>query len=123
MGSTPDRSLEQRRAALVEANRIRTHRKLVKRDLKAGRREPADVLVDPDCATMKLYDLLLALPKMGRAKVDRLIRTARISPSKTVGGLSRRQREELAAAIPTLTPYAQRARLARQASTTRRTDK
>jgi hypothetical protein len=37
----------------------------------------------------------LAVPKMGRVKVDKLLRTCKISPSKTIGGLSERQRNEI----------------------------
>jgi hypothetical protein len=39
--------------------------------------------------------MLLAVPKIGRVKVNRLLAVARISPSKTIGGLSERQRTEL----------------------------
>jgi hypothetical protein len=38
---------------------------------------------------------LLAVPKYGRVKVNRILTQCRISPSKTVGGLSERQRNEL----------------------------
>ena len=56
-----------------------------------------DLLNDPPSKieTMKIQDLLLSAPKMGRVKVDKLLRTCRISPSKTVGGLSPRQRGEI----------------------------
>ena len=40
-------------------------------------------------------DLLLAVPKYGRVKVNRILTHCRISPSKTIGGLSERQRNEL----------------------------
>ena len=39
--------------------------------------------------------MLLAVPKYGRVKVDKILRQCKISPSKTVGGLSERQRNEL----------------------------
>ena len=38
---------------------------------------------------------LLAVPKYGRVKVNRILTHCRISPSKTIGGLSERQRNEL----------------------------
>ena len=39
--------------------------------------------------------MLMAVPKFGRVKAARLLNTCRISQSKTVGGLSDRQRQEL----------------------------
>ena len=36
--------------------------------------------------------MLLAVPKYGRVKVNKMLLTCRISPSKTIGGLSERQR-------------------------------
>jgi hypothetical protein len=49
--------------------------------------------------TAKVFDLLLAVPKCGRVKAGRLLTTCRISQSKTVGGLSERQRAELVALL------------------------
>jgi S13-like H2TH domain len=45
--------------------------------------------------TAKVFDLLVAVPTWGRIRANRLLNQARISPSKTVGGLSERQRREL----------------------------
>ncbi len=45
--------------------------------------------------TMKVFDLLLAVPKYGRVKVNKTLTQCRISPSKTVGWMSPRQRAEL----------------------------
>ena len=39
--------------------------------------------------------MLLAVPKYGRVKVNKVLMQCRISPSKTIGGLSQRQRTEL----------------------------
>jgi len=71
----------------------------LKRDLKAGRQPIAELLLDPPeyLETAKVFDLLLAVPKYGRVKVNRILTTCRISPSKTIGGLSQRQRAELVA--------------------------
>ena len=96
----PERSLKQRMDALEEANRIRTYRAQAKRDLKAGRTTLFDLMQDPDCETMKLIDALLSLPKVGRVKANKVLQTARISPSKTIGGLSDRQRVELLGLVP-----------------------
>lgn len=97
METPPERSLHQRMSALVIANDIRIRRANLKRDLKAGRRNVVDILLEPPeyLETMKLFDLLMALPKHGRVKVNKVLNQCRISPSKTVGGLSQRQRSEI----------------------------
>lgn len=90
----PPRSLIQRQEALLAANTVRTFRKNLKRDLKAGRAFVNDYIQSPPqlIETMKVFDLLLATPKLGRVKVNKIMVRARISPAKTVGGLSDRQR-------------------------------
>jgi hypothetical protein len=49
--------------------------------------------------TAKVADLLLALPKYEPMKVNKLLSRCRIAPAKTIGGLSPRQRDELAALL------------------------
>ena len=95
--AAPERSLVQRMDALQRANRIRTRRAQLKRDLKAGRVSIQDLLKNPPeyLETAKVFDMLLAVPKYGRVKVNKILVTCRISPSKTIGGLSERQRNEL----------------------------
>src|ERR671926_1152868 len=95
--AAPERSLVQRMDALQRANEIRTRRAQLKRDLKAGRTSIHDLLLSPPdyLETAKVFDMLLAVPKYGRVKVNRILTQCRISPSKTVGGLSERQRGEL----------------------------
>jgi hypothetical protein len=93
----PDRTITQRTTALQLANAVRCARAVLKRDLKAGRVRVVDVLLEPPeyAATMKVYDLLLAVPKFGRVKVSKALGRATISPSKTLGGMTVRQRAEL----------------------------
>jgi hypothetical protein len=83
--------------ALQRANEIRTRRAQLKRDLKAGRTNIHDLLLGPPdyLETAKVFDMLLAVPKYGRVKVNKILVQCRISPSKTIGGLSERQRTEL----------------------------
>ncbi len=96
-GLTPERSLKQRKEALKKANDVRTQRARVKRDIKAGRRQVHELLANPPefLETAKVADLLIQVPKFGRVKVQRALTYCRISPSKTIGGLSERQRTEL----------------------------
>ncbi len=95
--AAPERSLVQRMEALERANQIRTRRAQLKRDLKAGRSSIHDLLLEPPefVETAKVFDMLLAVPKYGRVKVNKVLQVCRISPSKTIGGLSERQRAEL----------------------------
>ena len=93
----PLRSLDQRMEALRRANEIRVQRARLKRDLKVGEASIERVLADPPeyLLTAKVFDMLLAVPKYGRVKANKVLLQCRISPSKTVGGLSQRQRTEL----------------------------
>ena len=93
----PLRSLDQRMEALKRANDIRVRRAQLKNDLKEGRAQIESILLDPpECvSTAKVFDMLMAVPKFGRVKAARLLNQCRISQSKTVGGLSERQRGEL----------------------------
>jgi hypothetical protein len=45
--------------------------------------------------TMRVEQFLAAIPKIGCVKARRLMRLARIAESKTLGGMSDRQRDEL----------------------------
>jgi hypothetical protein len=93
----PERSLDQRMEALKRANDVRVRRARLKKDLKEGAASIEVVLLDPPdyVETAKVLDMLMAVPKFGRVKAARLLNQCRISQSKTVGGLSDRQRSEL----------------------------
>jgi hypothetical protein len=93
----PTRSLDQRMEALSRANEIRVRRAQLKKDLKTGRVQVEDILRDPPdyVGTAKVFDMLMAVPKFGRVKAARFLNQCRISQSKTVAGLSDRQRDEL----------------------------
>jgi hypothetical protein len=99
--AAPERSLMQRMEALQRANAIRTRRAQLKRDLKSGRASIHQLLLDPPewVETAKVFDMLLAVPKYGRVKANKILQQCRISPSKTIGGLSERQRTELVAML------------------------
>ncbi|CAN5196462.1 hypothetical protein BH24ACT23_BH24ACT23_02740 [soil metagenome] len=83
--------------ALRRANDIRTRRAQLKRDLKAGKMKVETLLMDPPewVESAKVFDMILAVPKYGRVKANKILTQCRISPSKTIGGLSERQRAEL----------------------------
>ncbi|MGA0122998.1 MAG: integration host factor, actinobacterial type [Gaiellales bacterium] len=98
---TPTRSASQRQSALERANQIRVRRAALKRDLKSGERKLADVLARPSewVLTAKVHDLLVCVPGIGAVKAARMLQQCRVSGSKTVGGLSDRQRTELVALL------------------------
>jgi hypothetical protein len=100
----PERSLEQCMEALRLANVIRAFRANWKKEVKLGQREILEPLhtiaeAEEDAETlwdtMKVLDYLLGIPKVGRTKANKVLTQTRISPSKTLGGLTSRQREEL----------------------------
>jgi hypothetical protein len=95
--AVPERSREQRMRALGRANEIRSARAQLKRDLKAGKAKIETLLLDPPdyVLSAKAFDMILAVPKYGRVKANKVLGQCRISPSKTIGGLSERQRGEL----------------------------
>src|SRR6476619_1181075 len=95
--AVPERSREQRMRALPRAHEIRSARAQFKRDLKAGKVKIEELLLDPPdyVLSAKAFDMILAVPKYGRVKANKILTQCRISPSKTIGGLSERQRAEL----------------------------
>ena len=95
--AVPERPNAQRMRALERANKIRSARAQLKRDLKAGKVKIETLLLDPPDYVMsaKAFDMILAVPKYGRVKANKILNVCRISPSKTIGGLSERQRAEL----------------------------
>jgi hypothetical protein len=95
--SAPGRSREQRLRALRLANEIRSARGQLKKELASGKVELAQILAQPPACvrTARVRDVLLALPKVGSVKAGRILADCGIAPSKTLGGLTERQRTEL----------------------------
>lgn len=93
-----DRTTDQRRAALQKANAVRYARAALKLALRDREIDAADVVTAPasEYLTMRVADLLLAIPQYGRTKVRKVMRELLISDGKTLGGLSDRQRQALA---------------------------
>jgi hypothetical protein len=93
----PGGSREQRLRALRLANEIRSARAELKRELASGKIELAQIVArPPECVrTARVRDVLLALPKVGAVKAGRILADCGIAHSKTLGGLTDRQRTEL----------------------------
>jgi len=79
--AAPERSLNQRMDALERANKIRTARAQLKRDLKAGKVSIHQLLLKPPSylETAKVFDMLLAVPKYGRVKANKILQTTTIA--------------------------------------------
>src|SRR3954453_17580036 len=90
LSAVPERTNEQRMRALRRANEIRTARAQLKRDLKRGKGKVEQLLRDPPeyVLSAKAFDMIVAVPKYGRVKANKILTQCRISPSKTTGGLA-----------------------------------
>lgn len=97
----PERTTQQRRSALEEANRVRFARAEAKRELKSGELALYDLLMDPseELKGAKVEDMLLAVRGMGRIKVAKILREAGVSRAKTLVGLTHGQRDRLIKAL------------------------
>ena len=95
----PGRSREQRLRALEQANQVRSARARLKQELASGKLELAQIVADPPACvrTARVRDLLLVLPKIGSVKATRILAHCGIAHSKTLAGLTERQRSELIA--------------------------
>ena len=95
--SVAGRSREQHLRALQHANEVRSARAKLKKDLAAGTIQLAQILSQPPpyVRTARVRDLLLVLPKIGSVKAGRILTQCGIAHSKTLAGLTDRQRAEL----------------------------
>ena len=93
----PKRLVDQRREALARANAVRFKRAALKAALKSGELSIVGLVAEPPqyLASARIKELLLACPGFGRVKVERLLERCKVSPRKTIAGLSERQRREL----------------------------
>lgn len=93
--AVPERSDDQRRQALAEAQRVRGVQAEVKQMLKAGEVSFAEVLTragDADeVARLRVIDALKSLPRIGPVRARRLMERLDIAASRRLGGLGERQ--------------------------------
>lgn len=94
--------LAQHEIALRKANRTRLWRARAKAEIKAGRMSPSELMADPPehARKMKVIDLLLATPQVGRTKAMKILRRAGVGPTRVLADLTTRQRSEVLAALP-----------------------
>ncbi len=93
--AVPVLTVEQRRAALEKAARVRRERAEVKTRLKRSGASLTDVLRSGDTneavAKMKVVDLLQAMPGMGKVRAKSMMQRLQISESRRVRGLGSNQ--------------------------------
>lgn len=96
-----DTGAEQRFAALRRANEIRTGRAQLKREIKAGRVDVRSLLINPPdlIESMRIIDMLLAMPKTGRVKATKLLSRVPCTQSREIGRMTERERLKLASLI------------------------
>jgi hypothetical protein len=97
MGSEKRAAVAQRSQALTEANRIRSARAELKRELASGRKSAADVIAEPprSATTMPVLQVVLSQPWWGPARSHRLLQSAAVAEDTSLGTLTERQRRAL----------------------------
>ncbi len=94
----PKLTPEQRKNALEKAQKIRSQRMEVRKDLKAGKLTLADVLNNTDnevYAKMRVKYLLESLPQVGKITAAKLMKEIGIDEARHVQGLGSRQKAQL----------------------------
>lgn len=93
----PNITAGQRAAALEKAARVRSERAALKCRLVGGETTLSEAMAEPCAARMRVYQLLRALPGIGNAGTDQIMRELHIDRNRRVAGLGCRQREALIA--------------------------
>ena len=90
----PTLTPEQRKAALAAAHATRTARAQIKRDLKAGTVNPAQVIDsrgDKSIGGITVVQFIAALPRYGRARAETICTELGIDPGKHLRALGDQQ--------------------------------
>jgi len=104
--ATADSEPDQALVALAEANRVRIRRASLMRWLQGrskthSHERAAELILEPDPAidSMIVLKLLQRVRGVGPAQTERLLASADVRPTCTVGALTTRQRAALAAVL------------------------
>ena len=96
--AVPELTKEERLAALEQAKAARMLRAKVKNQLAAGELSLAQVIAmkdDEAIGKMKVAELIACIPHYGEAKTKKVMDELRISPSRRLRGLGKRQEVDL----------------------------
>ncbi len=91
----------QHMRALDRANRVRLARAELKREIADGTRTVADVVLECpwESESMTIADLLMSQHRWGRTRCRRFLAQLPMSETKTIGSMTQRQREHVAARL------------------------
>jgi hypothetical protein len=98
----------QHMRALAHANRVRLARAELKRSIKAGRAEPAQVVLGCpwQAETMTVGELLRSQRRWGRARARKFLSALALNENRELGKLTERQRNLLARELEAKSPPA-----------------
>jgi hypothetical protein len=101
MDATATAPAPQHMRALERANRVRLARAELKRQVAEGEVTAAEVVLTCpwEAESMSIGDLLMSQHRWGRTRCHRFLATMRMSETKTIGSMTERQRNELAARL------------------------
>jgi hypothetical protein len=101
MDATATAPAPQHMRALERANRVRLARAELKRQVAEGEVTAADVVLTRpwEAESMPIADLLMSQHRWGRTRCHRFLGMMRMSETKTIGSMTERQRNELAARL------------------------
>jgi hypothetical protein len=87
--------------ALAQANRVRLARAELKRQVAEGEATAADVVLHCpwEADSMTIADLLMSQHRWGRSRCRRFLASIPMLETKTIGSMTLRQRNELAARL------------------------
>ncbi|HCG99227.1 MAG: integration host factor [Candidatus Aquicultor primus] len=98
----PKLTEEQRQDALKKAAEARQKRAELRKQLKNGDVNVKDIISktdDPIVSRMKVSSLLESLPGIGKARAQKIMQEAGISPTRRVQGLGSKQKEILITSV------------------------
>ncbi len=96
--TVPELTQEERLAALEQAVKARAQRAEIKAQLSEGKISFADVVAMKDdevIGKMKVSELISSLPNYGTVRTQKVMEELKISPSRRLRGLGKRQEVDL----------------------------
>lgn len=114
-------SHEQRMASLARANEVRILKANDKREIRYGRLDPRSILRDPPphWQNAPIGELLLSVPRVGRARMDNWLKIRRIAATRPLSGLTAHERASLAGTLEMVLGWRQTQRMAAQMDSAR----
>jgi len=97
----PDAGPQQHLKALERANRVRLARARLKRQVAAGERSAAEVIMASpwEADSMDISELLMSQRRWGRTRCRRVLLSLGLPENKQIGTMTERQRTALAALL------------------------